>query len=211
MELLTQDIAKLLMAVLVGGVIGAEREVRRKAAGFRTIILITVGSTLFTIVSIALGGEKDAVRIAANIITGIGFLGAGAIFHDAGRVTGLTTATTIWVAAALGMGIGGGLFGLTAFAAGLVVVVLWGFSRIEKAIDRVRHSRTYEITWLDKERGLEALHGAFRESGLRFTEVRLIKRNGNIVSTLDGRGTAESHDALTRKLCADPRVLEITW
>ena len=100
---------KLAAAVLVGGLIGAEREFRDKAAGFRTIIFIALGSTLFTVFSSLLAGqENDPARIAANIVTGIGFLGAGAIMRDGGRVAGLTTAATIWLTAALGMGIGSG-------------------------------------------------------------------------------------------------------
>ena len=108
MELLTEDITKLLLAVVVGGIIGAEREVRSRAAGFRTIILICVGSTLFTMISMKIGGAANPDRIASNIITGIGFIGAGVIFHGQGHVSGITTAATIWIAAALGMSIGGG-------------------------------------------------------------------------------------------------------
>ncbi len=133
-----EDIIKLLLAVLVGGLIGAEREYRDKAAGFRTIILICVGATLFTIFSLRLGGGEDPVRIAANVVSGVGFLGAGAILRDAGRVMGLTTASTIWLAAALGMGIGGGHYLLSGVAALAVLIILWLFPRIEARIDTVR-------------------------------------------------------------------------
>ena len=92
---ITNEMLKLGLAVLIGGVIGAEREFRDKAAGFRTIIFITIGATLFTIFSSILAGDKDPTRIAANIVTGIGFLGAGAIIREGGRVAGLTTAATI--------------------------------------------------------------------------------------------------------------------
>lgn len=105
-NLLFENLIKLGMAVLVGGIVGAEREYRDKAAGFRTIILITVGSAMFTIFSMSM--DPGFTRIAANIVTGIGFLGAGAIVREHGRVGGLTTAATIWLAAALGMGIAGG-------------------------------------------------------------------------------------------------------
>jgi putative Mg2+ transporter-C (MgtC) family protein len=114
------------MAVLIGGVIGAEREFRDKSAGFRTLIFICVGACLFTIGSIELGGPGDPVRIAAQIVSGIGFLGAGAILRNGVKITGLTTAATIWLVAALGMAIGGGLYLLTG-AAAVVLVVLWIF------------------------------------------------------------------------------------
>src|SRR5688572_27174223 len=98
---------RLLLVIIVGGLIGAEREYRSKSAGFRTMILICLGSFLFTTFSIQIGGlETD--RIASNIVTGIGFLGAGVIFKSENRINGLTTAAAIWAVAALGMGIADG-------------------------------------------------------------------------------------------------------
>ncbi len=103
-------ILKLLSAILVGGLIGFEREYRDKAAGFRTMILISTGAMLFTYLSELIGGEDDPVRVTAAVVTGIGFLGAGAILVDKGRVQGLTTASTIWLTAALGVAVGTGAF-----------------------------------------------------------------------------------------------------
>ena len=104
MVLLPEDILKLVFAVVVGGALGAEREFRDRAAGFRTIILICTGATLFTMFSVKLGGPQDPARIAASIVSGVGFLGAGAIMRGPVRVVGLTTASTIWLAAALAWG-----------------------------------------------------------------------------------------------------------
>ena len=96
MPLLTEDLIKLSLAALLGGLIGAEREYRDKAAGFRTLVLIAIGSTLFMILSLRFGAANDdTVRIAANIVTGIGFLGAGVILRGSGGVVGLTTAATV--------------------------------------------------------------------------------------------------------------------
>ncbi len=108
MTLLWEDVARLLFAVLVGGLIGAEREYRDKVAGFRTIIFICLGATLFTLFSVKLGGAGDPARIAANIVSGVGFLGAGAILRSGERVTGLTTAASIWTTAAIGLAAGRG-------------------------------------------------------------------------------------------------------
>src|ERR1700760_4848757 len=94
-------IIRLFLSLLFGAVIGFEREYRSKAAGFRTITMITVGSTLFTINSYMLGAPGNPDRIASNIITGIGFIGAGVIFKDGFSVSGLTTASTIWASAAI--------------------------------------------------------------------------------------------------------------
>ena len=108
MTLLPEDFIQLLLAILIGGLIGAEREYRDKAAGFRTTMLICVGATIFTNFSVKLGGGMEPTWIAASIVTGMGFLGAVAILRGSGHVTGLTAASPIWLAAALGMGIGGG-------------------------------------------------------------------------------------------------------
>ena len=126
----------MLVAILIGGLIGAEREFHDKAAGFRTITFICLGSTLFTILSLELGGVRDPVRIAASIVTGIGFIGAGVILRDGGRIVGLTTASTIWIAAALGMGIGSGYFLLAGIATGLILIGLWGFPLFDRLIHK---------------------------------------------------------------------------
>ncbi|HEX6034270.1 MAG TPA: MgtC/SapB family protein, partial [Anaerolineales bacterium] len=141
--LLSENLIKIGMAVLIGGLIGAEREFRDKAAGFRTIILITVGSALFTIFSASMDPGFTRTRIAANIVTGIGFLGAGAIVREHGRVGGLTTAATIWLSAALGMGIGAGELVFVAISTFIVIIVLLLFPWLELGIDRIRESRTY--------------------------------------------------------------------
>src|SRR5512145_2340806 len=142
---LIENLIKVGLAVVVGGVIGAEREFRDKAAGFRTIILITVGSALFTIFSMTMDEGFTRTRIAANIVTGIGFLGAGAIVREHGRIGGLTTAATIWLSAALGMGIGAGELVFVAISTFIVIIVLLLFPRLELGIDRIRESRTYKI------------------------------------------------------------------
>jgi putative Mg2+ transporter-C (MgtC) family protein len=102
-----EDLIKVLIAVVIGGIIGMEREIHSKAAGLRTITLITIGATIFTILSEKFG-DPSTSRIAANIVTGIGFLGAGVILFAEGKLKGLTTASSIWVAAALGMAVGVG-------------------------------------------------------------------------------------------------------
>src|SRR5437867_4356778 len=113
------------LAVLLGGAIGMERELRGKAAGLRTNILICVGSVLFTQLSTALAGPNgDPGRIAAQIVTGVGFLGAGTIIHGKGSITGLTSAATIWLVAAIGVAVGAGQDYVAAGATLLVIVVL---------------------------------------------------------------------------------------
>ncbi|MBO5115474.1 MAG: MgtC/SapB family protein, partial [Peptococcaceae bacterium] len=117
---------RLLLAMLLGGIIGAERERKNRSAGFRTHILVTVGSCMFMIVSISMPmmistmpngivNNADPGRIAAQVVSGIGFLGAGAIIQDKGKVRGLTTAASLWVVAAIGLAVGAGMY-LTAIS-----------------------------------------------------------------------------------------------
>lgn len=127
----TMDTLKAMGALLAGGILGFERELKDKAAGLRTITLICLGSTLFTILSYKMGmGEtEDATRIASYIISGVGFLGAGVIFKDAFSISGLTTASIIWIAAAIGMSIGFGQFSiaLNFLICSLVIIHFGGF------------------------------------------------------------------------------------
>jgi putative Mg2+ transporter-C (MgtC) family protein len=128
---------RLLLAAGLGAVLGLEREYRQKPAGLRTNILIAVGSALFTIVSLEMTkGVGDTSRVAGQIVTGIGFLGGGAIMRNRDTVHGMTTAATIWVNAAIGIAAGAGQFGLATFTAALTLVVLVVLPPIEIYFER---------------------------------------------------------------------------
>lgn len=132
-------VQRLLTAALLGSILGFERESRQKSAGLRTNILISIGSALFTLMSYELADEVtggDPGRVAAQIVTGIGFLGAGAIMRTDGGVQGLTTAATIWVNAAVGVAAGGGEYHIAFIATAITVVVLFLLQPFERAIDR---------------------------------------------------------------------------
>jgi putative Mg2+ transporter-C (MgtC) family protein len=126
---------RLLLAVVFGGAIGYIREIKRKAAGLRTHILVCLGSSIFTIVSIMMAQSSTAVdpsRIAAGVVTGIGFIGAGAIFQSGGNVMGLTTAASIWVAAAIGVAAGAGLYEVATFSTLLSIIVIQLLQVVER-------------------------------------------------------------------------------
>jgi putative Mg2+ transporter-C (MgtC) family protein len=136
---------RLLLAAALGAAIGLEREFRQKPAGLRTNILIALGSALLTILSIAIGGGGSTPdRIAAQIVTGIGFLGGGAILRSGKTVQGMTTAATIWVNAAIGMAAGAGEFATAAIATGLTLLVLAVLPPIEGFFERRGLSRDKE-------------------------------------------------------------------
>ena len=129
---------RLVVALLLGAVIGWERELQRMPAGFRTHALVSLGSAIFTIVSAFAftGPLSDPTRIAAQVVSGVGFLGGGAILHYGGTVRGLTTAASLWAVAAVGMAAGAGLFVVATVSAVLVIVALEVFQRIERVAKR---------------------------------------------------------------------------
>lgn len=156
---------RLLLASLFGGLIGMQREYRQKVAGFRTHTLVCLGAALAMIVSlqmadIAGGGMGDPGRIAAQVISGIGFLGAGAIIREGATVRGLTTAASLWVVAGLGLAVGAGQYSFAAFATALVMLTLTYFGRIEKFLVARRQLHAFFLTIEDKP-GEIGLIGSF--------------------------------------------------
>jgi putative Mg2+ transporter-C (MgtC) family protein len=129
---------RLIVALLLGAIIGWERELQRMPAGFRTHALVSLGAAIFTVVSAYAftGPLSDPTRIAAQIVSGVGFLGGGAILHYGGTVRGLTTAASLWAVAAVGMAAGAGLFVVAAVSAVLVIVALEIFQRVERVVKR---------------------------------------------------------------------------
>jgi putative Mg2+ transporter-C (MgtC) family protein len=208
----TEDLIKLVLAVVIGGIIGAERERHNKAAGLRTMILICIGAALFTIFSMKMTGEKyDPTRIASNIVVGIGFLGAGVILREGGRITGLTTAATIWLTAALGMGIGSGQYVLVGAAAFLVTIVLWIFPRFEDRLSVPSEVRTYAITCKKSWEKFKELKSLFKEQGMAINNYKQEKRGADMVCTFEVYGTTKKHDRMVQRLLADKDVKETTF
>ncbi|HSK89198.1 MAG TPA: MgtC/SapB family protein [Anaerolineales bacterium] len=212
MDTLTENLIKLGMAVLIGGILGAEREFRDKAAGFRTLILITVGSTLFTIFSLTMDPGFTQTRIAANIVTGIGFLGAGAIIREHGRVGGLTTAATIWLSAALGMGIGAGELTFVIASTLAVTIVLLIFPRLELWIDHIRESRSYRIVVSTSNvEKVDKIHEAFETCELQVFEHHQSKIGTTIVGTWHTIGAPKNHEKFVNTLLKDKDIEEFVY
>jgi len=206
------DFYRLAVALLVGSIIGAERERLKKAVGLRTLILISLGSALFTILSYRIGiynNSNEPGRIAANIVSGIGFLGAGVILEERGRVTGLTTAATIWLTAALGMAAGAGEYILSVGAALMSIIVLLLFTRFEEYLEISSEIRTYQITtkvsW-DKYKELKSM---FKEYHLPIQNYKQEKHEDDMVCTFKVYGSAKRHDKLVQKLLGDKQIKEL--
>ncbi len=211
MNIDTSDLYKLLLAVLIGGIIGLEREFRGKAAGFRTIILITVGSTLFTIFSLRLVQGCDVDRIAANLVVGIGFLGAGTIFREENRISGLTTASTIWASAALGLGIGAGYWATTIQAAGIILFVLMFLPYFERLIDYALQFRTYRIVCNYNEKSVDKYDTLFKKYHLRAQNIRKTISDGDISMSWTLSGRQKNHNRLTEQLLKDKDIKQFNF
>jgi putative Mg2+ transporter-C (MgtC) family protein len=148
----SSSILRLLLAAVLGGIIGLERQLRHKPAGLRTNMFICFGAAMFTILSAKLAGvPADSARIAAQIIPGIGFIGAGSILHARGSVTGLTTAATLFVVASVGMAAGGGLYVTAVFAAILILIALKLLGDMESRFGLRLVLGTYEVVGRDTE------------------------------------------------------------
>lgn len=205
------DFIKLSLSIIVGGIVGLEREYRSKIAGFRTIVLICIGSTIFTICSIQLGGPNNPDRMAANIITGIGFLGAGAIFRDPNNLTkGLTTATIIWITAALGVGIGVGHFILVTISTFLLMIILIGFPFIEDIIKTRHQIRNYRVT-LSTRQDLFKMENMFINAHLKASRIKHTRQNGKIISSWSVGGSKKNHEQFIDSLFEDSGITDFEF
>jgi putative Mg2+ transporter-C (MgtC) family protein len=141
------SITRLILAAILGGAIGLERELKHRPAGLRTNLFICFGAALFTLLSRALAAEpSDYTRIAAQIIPGIGFIGAGTILHMRGTTTGLTSAATMFVVASIGMAAGGGLYLTAIFATLMALICLFALGQLEETFNLKVLQTSYEVT-----------------------------------------------------------------
>lgn len=203
-------VLRFLLAALWGGLVGAEREYRSKSAGFRTMIMISIGSCFFTIMSILLGEKNNPDRIAANIVTGIGFLGAGVIFKESNnRVQGITTAATIWAVAAVGMGIGSGYYMAAAAASILILAVLAILHSWEKMIDKLNQVKTYSVKCSYSQEALGYFEEMIREDNMRFKLLKQAKEGDCLLLVWEVEGHENKHRDLAVRFMNDSRVLRV--
>jgi putative Mg2+ transporter-C (MgtC) family protein len=190
-----KDIFSIVTSIICGGIIGFEREYKNKSTGFRTIMLITLGSTIFTIVSRHGAGTDD--RISANIITGIGFIGAGVIFKDKMSVLGLTTAAVIWTAAAIGMTAGIGYYSLAIAFTVITWIILVLVNKIEMLIGNLKKSKMVNITFNDNDvQQLSIVEERIKELHLHSKRLQVFKADKALCAVLEISGTKQNADKL---------------
>ena len=204
---------KLLLAVALGGLIGLERESSQKPAGFRTNILICIGATMMMVLSGLIfqgkeGSDNNLTRIAAGVITGIGFIGAGTIIQAGGIVVGLTTAATIWAVAGLGLVIGAGYYWIAIIFAGIIILTLVIFRQFEgqflkKSLYQYNIKTKYSKDTLINIKKL-ALH-----EGLKFRELKLRKEENFSIIDLSFLTTEEKEQKFNQSLLNLEEILEI--
>jgi len=176
---LSSSIDRLLVAAILGGIIGLERQLRHKPAGLRTNMFICFGAAMFTILSKQLAGtESDSARIAAQIIPGIGFIGAGSIIHARGSVTGLTTAATLFVVASVGMAAGGGLYITAIFATMMILIALAVLGNLEGRFALKTEIVTFEVTGTNVETMLREVNRILEDEKLMMHSVHLASTGG---------------------------------
>jgi putative Mg2+ transporter-C (MgtC) family protein len=200
--LTAQIMLRLVVAALLGGLIGLEREINRKPAGLRTNIFICFGSAMFTILSYKLASDfgGDHTRIAAQIIPGIGFIGAGSILHARGGVSGLTTAATLFVVASIGMATGGGLYAPAIFATLILLIALTALGVVEKRLNLKELMMMYEIQGKSAEDMIAAVNGVLEQDRKIMQTVQIGRSDGHFRIQFTVAGTFGQHQQLLKRL-----------
>jgi putative Mg2+ transporter-C (MgtC) family protein len=192
---LSSTLARLLLAAILGGIVGLERQLRHKPAGLRTNMFICFGAAMFTVLSKQLAGvESDSARIAAQIIPGIGFIGAGSILHAKASVTGLTTAATLFVVASIGMAAGGGLYLTACFATLMILFALVLLGRMESMFSLKAFVTTYEVTGRNVDGMLREVNRVLDSEQLAMHSVHIAHADPDfrMVFSLDGEQDQQS-------------------
>ena len=203
MPLIAADLEKLVLAAVLGGLIGLEREAKHRPAGLRTNLFICMGAAMFTLLSdqLAVVHMGDHTRIAAQIIPGIGFIGAGSILHARGDlVTGITTASTLFVVASIGMAVGGDRYWIAIFATLLVLGVLLLLGATEKILNLKIMLHAYEVTGPSAEQTIAEVNDALEPLHFFATNVQVAPTPRHVRVRFECEGTRKQQNAVLRRL-----------
>lgn len=201
---------RLLLAVLLGGAIGLERELKHRPAGLRTNMFICFGAAMFTLLSAQLAGGNETTRIASQIIPGIGFIGAGSILHARGLVSGLTTAATLFVVASVGMAVGGGLYGTAVFATLVVLLVLYSLGRIEDTFNLKVLNFAYEAAGKSSEDVINEINRLLEVDHRMMDNIRIAQTPQHVRVQFTIEGTFKESNRLMAGL-RESKVVESVY
>lgn len=210
-QFVSGTILKLIVAALLGGCIGLEREIKQKPAGLRTNMFICFGAAMFTLLSMrfarATGGSFDPSRITAQIIPGIGFIGAGAIMHSGATVSGVTTAATLFVVASVGMAVGGGEYLSAIFATMVILVALTLLGKVEAKFNFKQYTMWYEVAANDPEQLINTVNQVLEEFRLVMKTMTIGAANGHHRIQFTVEAKHREHIALIKKLQASTGIV----
>ena len=199
----SDTVLKLILSALLGGAIGLERELKHKPAGLRTNMFICFGSAMYTILSFRYSeGTQDHNRIAAQIIAGIGFIGAGSILHSRGSVSGITTAATMFVVASIGMAVGGGEYLSAMFATLVILVALSLLGSLEHRFNFKSVVMMYEVKGPDAEKLMHDVNDILESKHLLPTSMLSAQANGGHRLQFTVEAKRSDHEAVVEKLRA---------
>jgi putative Mg2+ transporter-C (MgtC) family protein len=201
-------IPRLLAASILGGLIGLEREYKRRSAGVRTNLLICLGAAFFTLLSAVLAGDASPNKgqVASNIVQGVGFIGAGLILHNRSRISGLTSAATVWVVASIGMACGAGLLVVAAIATVIVIIALELVGILERRASIKIYSLIYEARGADQTAMLQSILDVMDKAGERLADFasNTVGEMQRISFTLIA--TKRQHERIRGKLLSEPAI-----
>jgi len=204
-------IARLLAASLLGALIGLEREYKRRSAGVRTNLLICMGAAFFTLLSGVLAGDNSPNKgqVASNIVQGIGFLGAGLILHNRSRISGLTSAASVWVVASIGMACGAGLLVPAAIATVIVIIALELVGILEHNASIKIYSLVYEARGTDQTAMLRSVLASMDKVGERLADfaTNSVGELERVIFTVTA--TKKQHERLRGELLAEPAIAKL--
>ena len=208
---LSETILRLVLAAVLGGIIGLERELKHKPAGLRTHMFICFGAAMFTLMSDKLASAYggDHTRIAAQIVVGIGFIGAGSILHARGAVTGLTTAATIFVVASIGMAAGGGQYLPAIFATALILICLSILLVMEERLGLRSVVMTYEAIGPNGEAIIAAANQILEDERKDMQSVHVGHSDHEYRILFKVDATRHEHDALLQRFRQNPALTRI--
>jgi putative Mg2+ transporter-C (MgtC) family protein len=198
---------KIFLALVLGGALGMERQYHDKPAGFATNCLICLGAMLFTILSQVMGNAGgDPGRIAAQIVTGVGFIGAGSILRDGNKISGLTTAAGVWLVAAIGMAIGYGEYIWASACAVAILLIQLGLRRTLKLLEMVKSYDTFYIVCEPQWAVIDSIIQKIEKQNIQILKTKVSKQNNMFQVSLVATFTAHEFQKITRELLEIPEV-----
>ncbi|MBR4355531.1 MAG: MgtC/SapB family protein [Elusimicrobiaceae bacterium] len=201
---------KIFLALVLGGALGMERQYHDKPAGYATNCLICLGAMLFTILSEYMGeAGGDPGRISAQVVTGVGFIGAGSILRDGNKISGLTTAASVWVVAAIGMAIGYGQFLLATFTAGSILILQLGMRKTIRLVELLKHYDTIFLVCDPSWEVVKQISNKIEQQKVTVLQQEVTKQDNKFHVSIVATFTGREFQKLTKELLEMPQVYSL--